>query len=710
MVDIRRLKICRRLFLLHLLLAMAAAISHPQQAESLRKTADDNDRQFTNVGNIAVTISNFGTIGTRNRYWPNQPSCEYPKGSRIEHIYQGGLWVGARSRRSGFRLVSTGVTDRSGSAGEGYEYTSELGSTIQSRSTIPESRYFSQDAVSHQDFVAEYSDRNTRVPATGDSILNHEPLGISVRQESYAWNFPFADFFVIIRYVVTNSGTDTLENVYLGIWNNAVVRNTNAVRPGTSGYFDRGGNGYDSLARAMYTFEFDPTPGGVPADSYVALKLLGVTPFPSSVDSLGDLFRKTYYNAWRFRGSSGEIEYFSPTDDFHANQYLSRYTRMTQSIPQNRIAQLRLAPYNMTTLLSTGPFHLLPPGETVEMVIAVVCAKKTGTEPERFDTPEQRRGLVTNMSWAQQTYDGEDLNGNNRLDPEEDLNANGVLDRYQLPSPPRQPKVRTVVGNQRVDVYWDSGAESSVDPITKQTDFEGYRIYRSTPGADFLTSESLLLSLGLVGEFDLPGNGVGYNTGFQSIRLSEPVRFPGDATDYWYRFPPSGLELTHLNGWQYVYGVSAFDRGDPVNNLPILESAPVIARVVPGTAPEGRDAQPVRVYPNPYYARAYWDGPGERTRKIYFCNLPSRCTISVFTIAGDVVAQLEHDAATYDGMEIEWFRRYSDTERPPQFAGGEHAWDLISRYDQAIASGLYLFSVRDHESGDITTGKFMIIK
>jgi hypothetical protein len=26
--------------------------------------------------------------------WPDQPSCEYPIGSGIEHIFAGGLWVG----------------------------------------------------------------------------------------------------------------------------------------------------------------------------------------------------------------------------------------------------------------------------------------------------------------------------------------------------------------------------------------------------------------------------------------------------------------------------------------------------------------------------------------------------------------------------------------------------------------------------------------
>jgi hypothetical protein len=135
-----------------------------------------------------------------------------------------------------------------------------------------------------------------------------------------------------------------------------------------------------------------------------------------------------------------------------------------------------------------------------------------------------------------------------------------------------------------------------------------------------------------------------------------------------------------------------------------------ILRLVPGTLPAEPGSGKVGVYPNPYYARAVWDGAGERNRKIYFYNLPRRCSIRVYTLAGDIVTELEHDAATYTGTDIEWFRRFGGTETSPQFAGGEHAWDLISRYEQALASGLYLFSVKDQETGETSTGKFLVIK
>lgn len=684
------------------------------QGQVLQKRQGDTDRNYTTVGNIGLTVSNYGTIGTRNAYWPDQPSCEYPRGSRIEHVYQGGLWVGAVSRTSGQQLVSTGATDQASASriGQGYEFTADAAATILQRSSLSTSQFFSESAVSHQDFVAIYSDLNRTNPTTGDTIPEHTPLSIGVRQESYAWNFPFADFFVIVNFTLTNVGRDTLDSVYVGFWNNAVVRNTNSVRPGTPGYFDHGANGYMDSLRMMYTFDFDGIPSPPAADSYIGVMLLGADPFPHGVDSVGNLRRKTYYNSWRFRSSSGDADYFSPVDDAgNIAGARSRYDRLAASLPQIKIDALRLQANNMTTLISTGPFSSLLPGDSLNVVFGVVCARKNGSAPARNDTRDQRKNLISNAGFCQKAYNGEDVNGNNQLDPGEDLNGNNVLDHYQLPQPPRPPKVRVEVDDQRIDLYWDlASSEYSVDPVSGERDFEGYRVYRSTPGADFTNPQDFLLNLSLAGEFDVPGNDVGYNTGFAAIRLPQAKTFPGDTVTYWYRFPPAATTLTHLNGWQYLYGVAAFDRGDSATGVTPLQSKTEIVRAVPGTAPQEAGVRPVGVYPNPYYARAVWDGTGERTRKLYFTNLPRRCEIRIYTLAGDVVAELQHDAATYDGSDIEWFRQFGNIQSPARFSGGEHAWDLISRFDQAVASGLYLFSVKDLDEGSIQTGKFLVIK
>jgi hypothetical protein len=46
----------------------------------------------------------------------------------------------------------------------------------------------------------------------------------------------------------------------------------------------------------------------------------------------------------------------------------------------------------------------------------------------------------------------------------------------------------------------------------------------------------------------------------------------------------------------------------------------------------------------------------------------------------------------------------------PRLSGGMAAWDLVTRNDQGIASGLYMFSVEDLDTGEKQIGKFLVLK
>jgi hypothetical protein len=256
-----------------------------------------------------------------------------------------------------------------------------------------------------------------------------------------------------------------------------------------------------------------------------------------------------------------------------------------------------------------------------------------------------------------------------------------------------------------ITLFWSNNAEASIDPISLQRDFEGYRIYRTNAGADLDPSKPLLANFVLAGDYDSI-NSFGNNTGFNAIRLNQPARFDGDTTNYWYKMEFSNL----LNGWQYAFTVTAYDRGDSLNDLESLESSQLenLQRVFPGTAATEDESVEIGVYPNPYYGNAYWDGTKERERKLYFFNLPAKCEITIYTISGDVVDKFSHDAKTYTGSDIQWFNSYSDGKQ--KLAGGEHAWDMISTNDQAVATGLYLFTVKNLNTGYIKKGKFLVIK
>ena len=92
----------------------------------------------------------------------------------------------------------------------------------------------------------------------------------------------------------------------------------------------------------------------------------------------------------------------------------------------------------------------------------------------------------------------------------------------------------------------------------------------------------------------------------------------------------------------------------------------------------------VAVVPNPYRANEAWDLPGGH--EVHFINLPARATIKIFTVAGDLVAKLEHDDAVHD------FQR----------------WDLKNENGSEVASGIYLFRI---EAGNFTfQNRFVVVR
>lgn len=685
-----RLRCCVRLGVLFLLLCPAWLVGQ----------SSDTSR-FTDVGNIRLMISNFGTIGSGWAGWPAVPSCEYPRGSKVEHLFIGGIWLGGIREVNGNRmpLVSTGAVDvsavREGLAG--FELTTELRDRMIERSSNIESPFYTPAAVSEQDFVAKFVDTNRYIPdaARPREILEHlHPLGLSVQMESYAWSYPFADNFVVLRYRIRNVSSAVIDSFHVGLWSDLVVRNTQFAAPGGSAFYSSGGNGFVDSLRMVY--EYDASNGQESVNGYAALKLLGTMPPTDSA----------YFNFWQFRNATGAPWTTSPADDE------AKFRRLSSSFlggDKTVIAGQLKSPSNRSAMISAGPFPPLNPGDSIEAVFAVIAAKKSG--PSRGDEEQQRRALQIAASWAQRAYDGSDQNGNGTLDPgEPDVNGNGEIARYLLPAPPRSPRVRVVPSDRRITLYWNNAPESATDILTNRKTFEGYRVYRSNPGDDL---DATIDSLVLVAQFDLR-NRVGLNTGLNGAKILDengqpaPIRLPDDTAEYHYRLTFDSV----LNGWQYGVAVTAFSAAEEAAGIPAFESSPLtsLKRAIPGTTASGGgdSVHNIGVYPNPYYVNAVWDGAGERQRKIWFYNLPARSRVTIYSPAGDVVATLDHDAATYNGSDLGWFNSFADGTQ--LLAGGEHAWDLITSGDQALATGIYLFAVEDLVAGGVKMGRFVVMK
>ncbi|ARA92065.1 hypothetical protein AWN76_002030 [Rhodothermaceae bacterium RA] len=699
------------------------------------------EEAVVDVGNIGLTITNSGFFGRANvRNQPTgPPSMEYPLDSGVEHLFEAGLWIGAR-RSDGTFTVRTGsqTSSRGYQAGAlGFELTPN--EIITERSTLRDSEALSSLAISHQDYLTSYVDTARVLPNT--FIPHPDPagrLGLRVDQKTLAWNFPFTEAFVIVQFDIENISNAAWDSVYVGIYSDLVVRNVNTTTESGGAFFNKGGHGFLDSLHAVYAFNAGGTEESV--NTYGGYAFLGAEwedPDTGQRRFFHPNVAETYVadglpaprtnpRWWNF-GGNPDPELSRPGTD------IQKYDRMAQPYPNPRNYTLPDGSFdeaayeearrnwretlrtggqrsegNYLTLLSAGPFPRVEPGDVLTVTFAFVTALKPeayqGLEGRPIDNEESQALLRSNLLWAQRTYRGEDNNYNGILDPGEDINENGVLDRFLIPEPPSSPTLRVELEQGKAVLYWARDAEASIDPVTGRRDFEGYRIYRSDPGDDL--RGNIANEASLIAQFDKPGNRTGFNNGLDAIALSEPVTFPDDTTRYYYRFESDGL----LSGWQYLFAVTAFDEGDPDAGLPSFESSRTAnaVRVFPGTPPRpSAEDGKVGVYPNPYRTNAAWDGGTNRTRKLYFYNLPPRAQIRVYTLAGEIVASFDHDAATYTGS-TRWYNDFSAENRV--LPGGEHAWDLLSDNGLNLATGLYLFTVKNLDTDEVQTGKFVIIR
>ena len=708
-------------FLFNLILLFSLLFGQERMQYKVQ-TAEDEYDKYTSVGNLGLTITNYGILGNgwnRMEDGSIHPSCQYKQHTeiareQIEHFSYCGLWVGGIV--NGQRRVSTAIVDGVFDAGdEGFELFANSPITIQSSisSTTQDSmaKYYSPYAVSHQDMITDFKDYGDS-PGDNLGIQGHSPLGLDIHMESYAWNYSYADAFVILKYTFTNASEDTIQDIYAGIWADASLANfnyTDIYTPGGGFSWSDNLDGFDESEDGAgfgrdIGYQYDANGDDGWTESYLGLSALG--------SNVPYNYLNTNYFQWVWTNSNNSDypAYSMPLTDEE------RYDKMSSSVPKGSGPDYTSEGYpgsenSWLFLVSAGPVGshhnadttswTLGPGESCHIAFTVVCA--LWTPGIGGNSHAQRENLHVNYDWAQKAYDGEDKNRNNQLDEGEDGNSNGVIDRYILPAPPPSPNMEVIVESGKVTIYWQDGAESFLDPISQEADFEGYRIYgaRKTVNDD-LGEFSLLL------ETDLKNN-IGYNTGFSTIQITNQF---GEAdsvlinnTYYQYKFENANIK----DGWLNYYAVTAYDQGDPDANLESLESSIYSNRVYvfPGKAAANKNdwlGEPT-VYPNPFKGQALWDGYGSRSKMLWFRNLPNEAEIRIFSLAGDLVDIIQHEES-YNGADI----ANIDAQKNPLMAGGEHAWDLITMHDQATASGLYLFTVEDKNSGQIKEGKFLIIK
>jgi hypothetical protein len=574
--------------------------SDNNQAKLKKPTIDD--AHASKIANVWTHLFNNGEIGGT---W--DPSFEWPAGSGLNYLYDGGIWVGGINPDNEIHCSSYYWYDG------GLSPTKNLEDTIlvyqpgdphfQNRPNVHES--FKGSPVSVEDTYSAYMDIDVRYHDPTE-----KPLGLKVIERTYKWTDDYNDDFIIYDYQIINIGIDTdqdltpdslqkIRDVYIGIWFDGDISFISSLddltdylpEKQTSYLYDAGDEiGDNGLSEGFLYVRLLKAAGGTPNRSHIN---------PCS------------HSWWHWTND--------PTSDYLQYQFMS--TPAYSDVPAT--------PYDYRFLQAVGPFDM-EPGDTINTVYAMGVGH--GME-----------GMIRDSDWAKKIFDA----------------------GYRAAASPDPPQLTLEKNEGSVRLTWDSSAEASIDPMTGEEDFEGYRIYKSRRIDEFGSEIWIKLA-----DFDKV-NSVGANTGLQ------------------YEYIDTDL----LAGYGYSYAVTSYDRGDPDQGLDILESNKRDERssthITMGTSSEKITSE-IYVYPNPYVGSVEWDhvltADEPYKRKLVFANLPpGYVKITVLTLAGDVVDTIIKD--NEDDLVI---------------------WDLLTQYDREIASGIYLFAVESESVQHI--GKFVVIQ
>lgn len=645
-----------------------------------RSPAEDTLITFRTTGaasSVGLALYNNAFLG--NNMASRDPSFEYPVGSDEEHMVRAGVWIGGLFSRSGEigdadTLVTTATVD--GYYGGSDEATDSefypASSEIIQRSLLREGdlgRFYDPGAKSYHDLICEYIDDHNHASQL------HEPLHLRVVQEALCFDFEPFDALVILNfYVINDHPTNPIYDLYVGMYGELA----SGWKEGydewpPSGWFEKKNIAYDDSLRLVTERHFQLDGGRCP--SWGGYVLLGTRP-----DSIAN--KTVSFNWWNW--DPGGNQPGTPNTD--AERYLTMSngaedgTGGVEAPNNDPVTMLSVGPLGTASFIGEdGLEHwLFESGDTITVSFAFVGGRPS---PETDPPRDAEEDIAFNAGWAQTAF-----------------NLN-----FSIPLPPPSPKLLVDAGHSRTTLWWTDAPLRFLDPKTHTEDFEGFRIYVSEEGKS--------VGFDRIREFDLVDT-LFYDTGLGEIEASEPrIEIAGqDTTQFVYRYDLEGLR----DGFKYWVSVTSFDTGTP--EIESLESGIPQNRafLIPGLERDESPGRKVIVFPNPYRGDAAWDEALARDRYLWFAGLPPRCMIRIYNLAGDHIRTIDFDGETYGATDVRGIYDPDDVWNPaadiPVLSGGMAAWDLTTRQDQAVASGLYFFSVENLATGEVERGKFLILK
>ncbi|MDD3050174.1 MAG: hypothetical protein PHR06_03430, partial [Candidatus Cloacimonetes bacterium] len=339
---------------------------------------------------------------------------------------------------------------------------------------------------------------------------------------------------------------------------------------------------------------------------------------------------------------------------------------------------------------------------------------------DKYDTEKDMEDYVVGMNAAHEFIDfGGDLGNNTweqlsnvendplfyRRATEEDANYYHLDDYYRLV----QYNIGDPVFGKHIYSYEKEYSEQLVNDLAGWTD-EAIALYFKNPDI----RDDVYLGLYDRAFIPFPGFGLPKKENEQTPNTVDEetiqsLRVRRLSSRYYYseiNNPPKGIE--------YYIAVTASDRGMPSKTLQALESgrdADANMKVIFPGPQGGNNMDNIYVVPNPYKGISKFDGrkekdiKGDKSRRIWFVGIPERAKIKIYTLAGDLVDEIDHNGET----EVEVLT-VSKAAKFGVSASGIASWDLLSKHNQIVVSGIYLYSVENKDTGDNKVGKFVIIR
>lgn len=701
--------------------------SDPERYESAMRTLQSRIYAFYgwyhSVGQLLLHVSNLGYFGDWNVDL-TAPSAEWPAGSNNEYLYAGGLWVGGvvRNHETGepdtlvsaavyqqeFRpdpesLLATIYESWEGAANSTRLYDDDGDCRDHVYHPDAPFEWYDEDpldgidndldglidedyaAVSQQMYRTEYVDTYEEdVNENASPGDEHHAIGLKVIQESYQWTSNLTDDFVGIDFRVVNIGVDTLRMAYVGFMVDADIGpNSTDIVPYVD---DRGGfidtlmvtvnpndpAAVDTLSMTIgYMYDDPYGQDGNIAKGYFGCMFLGTptsnpdTLTPGTLPSAPTEVRVHAFNIWSSGtedpiNDRGRYRYLRGRADYPLYDHVDNDNDGSIDEPDEwkvNIDRRADSPQDWRFMLSAGPFREVQPGDTLAFQYAFVVGLGLS-------------GMIENAATAQQIYNGIFQEVPNCAGEPESVLIHWVAD-----TPPPPPNQEITAGDEFVRIEWDDYPESIEDPLTRIRDFFGYQVWKAV-GWTRESKEPRDQDWQLILDVDRGGGGAeldGIDSGLEGIGK--------------YSF----VDPYVRDGFAYWYSVTAYDSTNEGYHFGKYTQNKTLVFPHSGVRNTLDD---VIVVPNPYVNNEYmarWNLHEDETdptgEKICFQHLPRDSVVRIYTLSGELVKTLYPDA---------------------EVTGGDACWNMISRNDQIVVSGVYIYHV-DSPVGE-KMGKLVIIK